>query len=191
MVERIVVAITGATGAIYGYRLLRALQQMEKVEIHLVISEQAEHILKNELSLSVDDLKKLSHRFYDESDFYSPISSGSFITSGMVIAPCSMRTLSSIANGYEDNVIVRAASVTLKERRRLILLTRETPLNLIHIRNMESVTLAGGIVMPPLPPLYFGKKTMDELVDLTVGRILSLLGLRSDLLKQWGDNDLQ
>jgi len=191
MSERIVVAITGATGVIYGYRLLLALQTMENVETHLVVSEQAERILKSELSLSIEDVKKLSRRFYEESDFYSPISSGSFVTSGMVIAPCSMRTLSSIANGYEDNVIVRAASVTLKERRRLILLTRETPLNLIHIRNMESVTLAGGIVMPPLPPLYFGKKTMEELVDLTVGRILSLLGLRSNLLKQWGDHNLQ
>lgn len=186
MKKRLVVGITGSTGSIYGYRLLKACREYTDFESHVVISASAEKILKHETGMDIDKLRDLSDFVYDENDFTASIASGSFVTEGMVIAPCSMKTLSAVAMGYEQNLVARAAMVALKERRTLILLTRETPLNLIHLRNMVQATEAGAIIMPPLPPLYFGSTDITELVDLTVGRVLNMLGARTDLLREWG-----
>lgn len=189
MVKRLVVAITGATGAIYGYRLLLAASKIKDLETHAIISGGAARTLKLETGLEVDEVRKLATFSYDEFDFAAKVSSGSFITAGMVVAPCSMKTLSSIATGLEMNLVARAAMVTLKERRPLILLARETPLNLIHLRNMVQITEAGGTIMPPLPQLYFGMDDITKLVDLTVGRVLNMFGIQTKLLKQWGVDD--
>jgi polyprenyl P-hydroxybenzoate/phenylacrylic acid decarboxylase-like protein len=186
MTKRIVVCITGSTGSIYGYRLLLACSKMKEIETHVVISNGAEKTLKHEMGLEYDELAKLGTFVHKEYDFMAPIASGSFVTDGMVIAPCSMKTLSAVATGYEQNLVTRAAMVALKERRPLIMLTRESPLNLIHLRNMVQVTEAGGIIMPPLPPLYFGETSITKLVDLTVGRVLNMLGIKTDLLREWG-----
>lgn len=186
MAKRIVVAITGSTGAVYGYRLLLAASKVKGLETHVIISEGATKTIKLETGMEAGELEKLAFRVYDEFDFTANIASGSFITSGMVVAPCSMKTLSSIAMGFEHNLVSRAGMVTLKERRPLILLARETPLNLIHLRNMVQVTEAGGTIMPPLPPLYFGEKDITKLVDLTVGRVLNMLGVETALMREWG-----
>ncbi|OWP56849.1 MAG: hypothetical protein B2I17_03560 [Thermoplasmatales archaeon B_DKE] len=190
MSKRVVVCITGSTGAIYGYRLLLACNKLSDIETHVVVSKGAEETIKLELGLAYDEVANLGSHTYDEYDFKAPIASGSFVTEGMVIAPCSMKTLSAVATGYEQNLVTRSAMVVLKERRPLIMLTRETPLNLIHLRNMVQVTEAGGIIMPPLPPLYFGQSSLIELVDLTVGRVLNMLGVKTDLMREWGmDHD--
>ncbi len=190
MKRRIVVCITGSSGAIYGARLLRACSKIENIETHAIISSAAETTIRLEMHKERGEIEKLATYSYGEQDFEAPIASGSFITDCMIVAPCSMKTLSSIATGFEQNLVTRAAMVALKERRPLILLTRETPLNLIHLRNMVQVTEAGGIIMPPLPPLYFESKDMVELVDLTVGRILNMVGVKTDLLREWGKEKL-
>lgn len=186
MTGRLVIAVTGSTGAVYGYRLLLACRNIEGLETHVVISSGAMKTLELEAGLGAEDLEKLADHSYGEYDFEAPIASGSFATEGMIIAPCSMKTLSAIASGYEENLVSRAAMVTLKERRPLILLARETPLNLIHLRNMVTATEAGATIMPPLPPLYFSVKNMDQMVDLTVGRVLNMVGFRTSLMKEWG-----
>lgn len=186
MSKRIVVALTGSTGAIYGYRLLLAASRIKDLETHAVISNGASKTLEIETNMKVEEVAKLATFSYDEYDFTAKIASGSFVTEGMIVAPCSMKTLSAVATGFEQNLVSRAAMVTLKERRPLILLARETPLNLIHLRNMVQVTEAGGIIMPPLPPLYFGENDITKLVDMTVGRVLNMLGIRTDLLREWG-----
>ncbi len=183
--KKIAVAITGSTGAIYGYRLLLACKEQKDVETHVVVSSSASTILKMEADVGMEEIRKISDFVYDEYDFTSPIASGSYQTDGMVIVPCSMKTLSSVATGFEQNLVTRAAMVTLKERRPLILLARETPLNLIHLRNMTQITEAGGTIFPPLPPLYFNIKDINEMVDLTVGRVLNMLGIKTRLLKEW------
>lgn len=190
MKKRLVVAITGSTGAIYGYRLLLATSRLHEVETHLVVSNGAVKTLKIETGLDSRDVEKLATFVHDEYDFAASISSGSFPTSGMIVAPCSMKTLSSIATGYEQNLVARAAMVTLKEKRPLILMARETPLNLIHLRNMVSVTEAGGIIMPPLPPFYINVKEINELVDLTVGRVLDMVGIENNLKREWNPSKL-
>ena len=186
MAKRIIVAITGSTGAVYGYRLLLEASRIKGLETHAVISNGATKTIKLETGKDAGELESLATHVYDEYDFTARIASGSFITSGMVVAPCSMKTLSAIANGFEHNLVSRAGMVTLKERRPLILLARETPLNLIHLRNMVQVTEAGGTIMPPLPPLYFGEKDITKLVDLTVGRVLNMLGIETSLMREWG-----
>ena len=186
MAKRIIVAITGSTGAVYGYRLLLEASTIKGLETHAVISNGATKTIKLETGLDASELESLATHVYDEYDFTARIASGSFITSGMVVAPCSMKTLSAIATGFEHNLVSRAGMVTLKERRPLILLARETPLNLIHLRNMVQVTEAGGTIMPPLPPLYFGENDITKLVDLTVGRVLNMLGIETNLMREWG-----
>ncbi len=185
MSKRIVIAMTGSTGAVYGYRLLLAAREVKDLETHLIISESATKILEMETGKSVKDLEGLATFLHDENDFTAGIASGSFVTAGMIVAPCSMKTLSAIANGYEQNLVSRAAMVSLKERRPLILLARETPLSLIHLRNMVQITEAGGTIMPPLPPLYFGTDDITSLVDFTVGRVLNMLGVRTKLMREW------
>jgi 4-hydroxy-3-polyprenylbenzoate decarboxylase len=183
--RRIVVAITGATGAIYGVQLLRRLGAVPGVETHLVISDAATLTLHQEVGLQRRDVEVLAHVVHRNREIGASIASGSFQTDGMVIAPCSMKTLASVAHGLSDNLIARAADVVLKERRRLILMVRETPFNLAHLRNMTAVTEMGGIVFPPLPSFYHRPATIDEMVDHTVARVMDLLGVTNDLAPRW------
>lgn len=175
--QRIVIAITGATGAVYGVRLLQRLQQFPGIERHLVVSDAAVLTLHEETGLARRDVEALADVVHKASNIGASIASGSFQTDGMVIAPCSMKTLASVAHGLSDNLIARAADVVLKERRKLILMVRETPLNLAHLRNMTAVTEMGGIIFPPLPGFYSKPATIDEMVGHTADRVLDLLGL--------------
>jgi 4-hydroxy-3-polyprenylbenzoate decarboxylase len=183
--KRLVVCVTGATGEIYGYRLLLAASKISEVETYVVLTKDAKNLLKYELGKSRADIEELADHFYDEKDFFAPISSGSFRVDATIVAPCSMKTLAAISTGYADNLVVRAASVALKERWPLILLPRETPLSIIHLESMLKVARAGGTIMPPLPPLYQRKETITELADLTVGRILNMIGIKTSLHKEW------
>ena len=183
-IRRLVVGVTGATGAIYALRLLQAVRAIGEVETHLVMSASGILNVEHELRMSRQDLDNLADHAYGVRDVGATIASGSFTTMGMVITPCSMRTLAAVAHGLSDNLITRAADVTLKERRRLILMVRETPLNLAHLRNMTAVTEMGGIIFPPLPAFYHQPSSIDELVDHTVARVLDLLGLDASVV-QW------
>ncbi|MCQ9617537.1 UbiX family flavin prenyltransferase [Paenalcaligenes niemegkensis] len=175
--QRVVIAMTGATGALYAVRMLQMLQQREDIESHLIVSPAALLNIDHELAMSRQDLQLLADHVHNFRDVGATLASGSFKTAGMVIVPCSMRTLAAVAHGFADNLITRAADVTLKERRRLILMVRETPFNLAHLRNMTAVTEMGGIVFPPLPAFYFKPKDITELVDHSVVRVLDLLGI--------------
>jgi 4-hydroxy-3-polyprenylbenzoate decarboxylase len=184
--RRIIVAITGATGAVYGVQLLKRLRAMEGVESHLVISDAASLTLHQELGLQRRDAEALAHVVHRNRDIGASIASGSFQTDGMVIAPCSMKTLAAVAHGLSDNLVTRAADVMLKERRRLVLMVRETPFNLAHLRNMTAVTEMGGIVFPPLPSFYQRPATIEEMVEHTVDRAVDLLGLDNAHAPRWG-----
>lgn len=183
--RRLIVAITGATGAIYGVRLLETLRRIGGIESHLLISSAGWLNLQHELQLTKDDVHPLADVVHSVRDVGASIASGSFATDGMIIAPCSVKTLASIAHGFADNLIARAADVTLKERRRLVLLVRETPFNLAHLRNMTAVTEMGGIVFPPLPAFYNRPKSIDEIVDDTVARVLDMFALGPALAQAW------
>jgi len=183
--RRIVVAITGATGAVYGVRLLEHLRAIPGVESHLVISDAAVLTLHQEVDLQRRDVEQLAHVVHKNREIGASIASGSFQSDGMVIAPCSMKTLAAVAHGLADNLVARAADVVLKERRRLILMVRETPLNLAHLRNMTAVTEMGGIVFPPLPSFYNRPATIEEMVDHTVARVLDLLGIENSVAPRW------
>lgn len=183
--KRLIIAITGASGAIYGVRLLQLLKNIEAVETHLVISEAGKLTLQQEMGMSPSELSLLASRVYDVSDMGAMIASGSFQNAGMIVAPCSMKTLSAVAHGYCDNLITRAADVVLKERRRLVLMVRETPLNLAHLRNMEAVTEMGGIIYPPLPAFYCHPLSIEEMVDQTVRRVLELFDISDKQLIRW------
>ncbi|KVT64624.1 3-octaprenyl-4-hydroxybenzoate carboxy-lyase [Burkholderia ubonensis] len=183
--RRLIVAITGATGAIYGVRLLDMLRAAGGVETHLLISSAGWLNIQHELKLSKADVERRADVVHAVRDVGATIASGSFATDGMVIAPCSMKTLASVAHGLSDNLITRAADVTLKERRRLVLMVRETPFNLAHLRNMTAVTEMGGIVFPPLPAFYAMPNTIEELVDQTVARVLDLFALSAPLTTPW------
>ncbi|MGN5480030.1 UbiX family flavin prenyltransferase [Cupriavidus basilensis] len=175
--RRLIVAITGATGAVYGVRLPQVLREMPAVETHLLISPAGVMNLQHELEISRADVEAMADVVHNVRDIGATIASGSFRAHAMVVAPCSMRTLAAIAHGLSDNLITRAADVTLKERRRLVLMVRETPLNLAHLRNMTAVTEMGGIVFPPVPGFYQKPQSIAELVDHTVGRVLELVDL--------------
>jgi len=183
--RRLIVAITGATGAIYGVRLLDMLRAAGGVETHLLISSAGWLNIQHELTLSKADVERRADVVHSVRDVGATIASGSFATDGMVIAPCSMKTLASVAHGLSDNLITRAADVTLKERRRLVLLVRETPFNLAHLRNMTAVTEMGGIIFPPLPAFYAMPATIGELVDQTVTRVLDMFALSAPLTTPW------
>jgi 4-hydroxy-3-polyprenylbenzoate decarboxylase len=184
--RRIVVAITGATGAVYGVRLLAHLRAVPGVETHLVMSDAAVLTLHQEVGLQRREVDALADVVHKTRDVGASIASGSFQTDGMVIAPCSMKTLAAVAHGLADNLVARAADVVLKERRRLILMVRETPLNLAHLRNMTAVTEMGGIVFPPLPSFYNRPASIEEMVDHTVARVLDLLGIENSVAPRWG-----
>lgn len=183
--RRLVVAITGASGAAYGVGLLRELRAARGWESHLVLTEAGALNCWHELRMKRKDVERLAHVAYRPRDIAAPIASGSFLTEGMVIAPCSMKTLSAAAHAHADDLASRAADVALKERRRLVLLVRETPLNLAHLRNMVAVTEMGGIVFPPVPALYIRPKSVDDLVAHSVGRVLDLFGIASKKLERW------
>ncbi|MGW8389510.1 UbiX family flavin prenyltransferase [Pseudoduganella sp. HUAS MS19] len=183
--QRLVIAITGATGAVYGVRLLQHLRKIEGVETHLIISDAAVLTLHQETGLQRKEVEALAHVVHKQNNIGASIASGSFQADGMVIAPCSMKTLASVAHGLSDNLIARAADVMLKERRRLILMVRETPFNLAHLRNMTAVTEMGGIIFPPLPAFYHQPATIDEMVDHTVARVIDLFGICHNLAPRW------
>jgi 4-hydroxy-3-polyprenylbenzoate decarboxylase len=185
-VTRLVVGICGATGAIYGIRLLEVLRGLPEMETHLVISKAGERTIAWETSYTVDEVGKLATVRYPAGDVGAALSSGSFPTAGMVVAPCSVKTLAAIAHGYTDNLLSRAADVTLKEGRRLALLVREAPLTLAHIRNMEACAEMGAIIVPPVPAFYNHPRTIDDLVNHTVGRVLDLFGVDPGIVNRWG-----
>ncbi|CAM3939156.1 Flavin prenyltransferase UbiX [Bordetella tumbae] len=184
--RRLIVAITGASGAIYGVRILQELRRHPEWESHLVMSSSGALTAAQELSMKRSEIESLADVVHSVKDIGASISSGSFATDGMVIAPCSMKTLASVALGMADNLVSRAADVALKERRRVVLLARETPLNLAHLRNMTSVTEMGAIVCPPVPAFYNQPKSLDDVVNHTVGRVLDLFGIKhTHLLERW------
>jgi 4-hydroxy-3-polyprenylbenzoate decarboxylase len=184
MTRRLVVGITGASGAVYGVRLLQRARMLG-LQTHLVVTPSGVLNAHHELGLDRRALDALADHAYAPGDIGACVASGSFDTAAMVVAPCSMKTLAAIAHGFGDNLLTRAADVTLKERRRLILLVRETPFNLAHLRNMTAVTEMGGIVFPPLPAFYNKPATIDDLVDDTAERVLALAGIDQATPKQW------
>jgi len=181
---RFVVGITGASGAVYGVRVLEMLKELN-IESHAIISKAASLTLQFETGKKVDEVKKLASVSYDEEELSAPVASGSFKHDGMMIVPCSTKTLSAIATGYESNLIARAAMVTLKERRRLLLLLRETPLSIIHIKNMLEASNAGAIIMPASPSFYTMPSSVDEMVTQVAGRVLDIMGVEHELIKRW------
>ena len=186
--KRIIVGITGATGVIYGIRLLKVLREMP-VETHAVISDAAKENIIIETDYTVEDVQKLAYKVYDMKNMAAAISSGSFKTYGMVIAPCTVKTLSGIAHSYNDNLLIRAADVVLKERRKLILVVRETPLHKGHLELMSRVADIGGIILPPVPAFYHSPRTIDDLLDQTLGKILDLLDIDNSLFTRWQGRD--
>jgi 4-hydroxy-3-polyprenylbenzoate decarboxylase len=182
---RIVVGITGASGAIYGLRLLEKLRRRPEVEIHLLVSRSGERTVDLETGKPAAELKALAHHFYPIQDIGARLASGSFLTHAMVVAPCSVRTMSAIAAGISSNLLLRAADVTLKERRKLVLMVRESPLHLGHLRTMVTLTEMGAIIAPPVPGFYHRPETILELVDHSVDRVLDLLGLPAQDAKRW------
>ena len=187
--RRLIVGITGATGAAYGIGILEELRALKGWETHLVLTDAGVLNAHQELGLKRKDIERLAHHAYHPKDIGAAIASGSFLTAGMVVAPCSMKTLAAIAHGLADNLLTRAADVVLKERRRLVLLPREAPLNLAHLRNMVQVTEMGGIVFPPVPAFYARPKSIDDLVAHTVRRVLDLFGIHSPQLARWSGID--
>lgn len=187
--KRIVVGISGATGCIYGIRLMEALRDRPDVETHLVISDAAQRTIPFESNYAVSDVVAMAHTAYDFDDVGARISSGSFVTEGMVIAPCSIKSLAMVANSICDNLLIRAADVALKERRKLVLMVRETPLHLGHLRLMTQATEAGAVILPPLPAFYHKPKTIDDIVNQSVGKVLDQFGIEHNLFKRWNGID--
>jgi 4-hydroxy-3-polyprenylbenzoate decarboxylase len=183
-VKRIIVAISGASGAIFGIRLLEALQK-EGIETHLIISRWARETIREETSYSIEDVKTLARYSYDVDDLTAPLSSGTFLTDGMVVIPCSMKTLSAIACGYIDNLIARTADITIKESRRLVIVPRETPLNAIHLENMLKLSRLGVIILPPMPAFYTKPSTIEDLIKHTIGKVLDQLRIDNNYYKRW------
>jgi len=183
---RLIIGISGSSGIIYGVRLLQVLQAMP-VETHLVVSKAAHLTRSYETSISAEELKSLADVYHPCADIAASIASGSYKTLGMVIAPCSMKTLGEIAHGIAGNLLTRAADVVLKERRRLVLMPRESPLHLGHLQNMVAITQMGGIICPPVPAFYNKPQTIDDLVNDSIGRVLDLFDLDCGLVRRWGE----
>jgi polyprenyl P-hydroxybenzoate/phenylacrylic acid decarboxylase-like protein len=183
--RRLVVGMSGSSAPQLGYEFLKATRDIDAVETHFVLSQGARRSVELELKMDPDEVEKLADVVYDARDLGAAISSGSFLTVGMTIIPCSMRTLAAVASGNSDNLVARAADVTLKERRPLVLVTRETPLNLIHLRNMETVTLAGATVLPPVPGFYHQPKSIQDLLLHTCGKVLDQFGIPHELFRRW------
>jgi len=183
---RLIVGISGASGVIYGVRLLQALQELP-IETHLIMSRTAEVTLAHETDFKVRQVQALADVAHNVTDLAAPPSSGSFRTIGMVIAPCSMRSLGELASGVTTSLLTRAADVVLKERRRLVLLTRETPLHSVHLRNMLTLSDMGAVIAPAMPAFYSRPQSLDDVIDHTVARVLDLFGLEGGRLKRWGE----
>lgn len=182
---RLVIGISGSTGAIYGIRLLEVLKGVPDVETHLVISQAGKRTLVEETDLTVRDVEALATRAYDDRDIGAALASGSFKTAGMVIAPCSMKMVSALANSFASTLIARAGDVTLKEGRTLVAVVRETPLHMGHLRQMLALAEIGGVILPPMPAFYHRPKTIDDIVNHTVGRILDRFGIPHTLVREW------
>jgi 4-hydroxy-3-polyprenylbenzoate decarboxylase len=187
--RRVIVGMTGSTGSIFGVRFLEALKQ-SGVESHLVISKWAQRTIEHETRYTIDDVRALATKVHGSGDMGASISSGSFLTEGMVVIPCSMRTLAAIANGYGEHLVHRAADVILKERRRLVLVARETPLSEVHIENMLKLARMGVVMMPPMPAFYNHPQTIDDIVDHIVARVLDQFGIEAPFAKRW-DGQMQ
>lgn len=183
--QRIVVAISGASGPHYGVRTVEVLREHTDVEVHLIVSKGARATIAYEMQRDPDEVAALAHVVHDESNLAASIASGTFVTAGMIVAPCSVKTLSGIANSFNDNLIVRAADVCLKERRPLVLMVRETPLHAGHLRLMQQATEAGAVVLPPVPGFYHRPQSIQELVDHAVLKALDQLGIHLDLVPRW------
>jgi 4-hydroxy-3-polyprenylbenzoate decarboxylase len=189
-VRKLTIGISGATGAIYGIRLLEVLSKSD-VETHLIITEAAENTIRMETDREIEDVRSLAKVTHDIKNLGADVSSGSFLSEGMVIIPCSIKSLSGIANSFNENLLIRAADVTLKERRKLVLVVRETPLHLGHIELMLQASRMGAILLPPVPAFYFHPKTIDDLINHTVGKVLDLLGINHHLFNRWGSNSVK
>lgn len=187
MARRVIVGISGSSGVVYGVRLLQALRVLGTHEVHLIVSEAADRTLAVETHYRAADLRQWCEVFHRNDNLAASIASGSFLTEGMIVIPCSIKTLSGIANSYADTLMVRAADVVLKERRRLVLVVRETPLHRGHLELMLRATDCGAQILPPVPAFYAAPQTLDEVVDQTVGRALDCLGIEHSLLKRWGE----
>ncbi|MDF1645650.1 MAG: UbiX family flavin prenyltransferase [Legionellaceae bacterium] len=184
---RLIIGITGASGTVYGIRLLEVLKQLP-IETHVVVTKAGQLTRTYETDMSLEELKALADVYYLPNHIAAPIASGSFKTMGMIVAPCSMNTLSEIAHGVSGQLLTRAADVVLKERRRLVLMPREAPFHLGHLKNMLAITEMGGVIYPPVPAFYHRPKDIATMVDETVGRVLDLFNLETSLLKVWGDD---
>lgn len=182
---KLIIGITGASGAIFGIRLLEVLKDLKDIETHLIISKAANITINSETKYKISEVKALADYSYNIEDISACMASGSFRADGMIIAPCSIKTMSAIAHSYCDNLITRAADVMLKERRRLVLMLRETPLHLIHLRNLTQITEAGGIIFPPVPAFYHNPKTIEDIVNHSVYRLLDLFDINCEGLKRW------
>jgi 4-hydroxy-3-polyprenylbenzoate decarboxylase len=183
--RRVIVAVTGATGAVYARRLLEQLRACEDIETHAIVSKAGALTIASELPEHERDLESLADFSHSYRNIGASIASGSFQTEAMIIAPCSMNTLAAVAGGLADNLITRSADVCLKERRKLVLLTREAPLSLVHLRNMVAVTESGGIIFPQVAAFYAGLETLEDMVDQTVARVLDVVGIRSSAVRRW------
>jgi flavin prenyltransferase len=184
--KRIIIGISGASGAIYAIRILEELKK-QQIETHLVITKTGQITLATELDISPSKAEKLADFYYNVQDFSASIGSGSFRTEGMIIAPCSMRSVAEIATGITTNLLTRAADVVLKDRRKLVVMARETPLTLQHLRNMTTITEMGGVIAPPVPAFYNRPETIADIVNHTIGRVLDLFGIQTDSFKRWGE----
>ena len=189
--RKIIIGISGASGTIYGVRLLETLQSYSEIETHLVISNIAKEIIQHESGRDPDEVLSLADIVHPINNLGAAISSGSFLTEGMIIAPCSIKSLSGIANSYNDNLLVRAADVCLKERRKLIIVLRETPLHLGHLELMTKVTQYGATLLPPIPSFYHNPKTIDDIVDHTIGKVLDNFGIVHNLFQRWKNEEAE
>lgn len=181
----LIVGITGATGVIYGIRLLEVLASNKDIETHLVISEAGQLSIKHETDWKIEAVRALADYTYDVRNVGERLASGSFKRDGMIVAPCSVKTLSALANSYTENLLVRAGDVTLKERKRLVVLVRETPLHIGHIKNMERLSEIGAIIMPPVPAFYNRPQTVQDIIDHTIGKVLDIFDIEHDLFQRW------
>jgi len=184
--KRIVVGISGASGIIYGIRVLEALKEAAGIETHLIVTRGARTVLGLETSMDIEQVENLAHHVHSPENLAAPLSSGSFRTEGMIVAPCSMRSLSMIALSLNENLLVRAADVTLKERRKLVIVPRETPLHLGHLRSMTLVTEMGAVILPPVPSFYHRPRSIEDIVDQTVGKVLDQFQISHQLFNRWG-----
>ena len=184
--KRVIIGITGASGVIYGIEMLRELSKKD-LETHLIISESGKKNISFETDYSVAEVESMADKVYDNEDLAAPPASGSFLTNGMIVAPCTIKTLSGIANSYSDNLIVRAADVTLKEKRKLVLLVRETPLHKGHLNLMSMAADMGAHILPPIPSFYHHPKTIEDIIHQTIGKVFDYLGIEHDLFERWGE----